>query len=66
LPSVKLSSRRMASSLSVPFGFLSSAVRRSEISAEIGLPGKNFAPPEAKMIEPVKPAKPVVKSTVKS
>ena len=53
LPSVKVSSRRSASSLSVPSGLRSSAVRRSVIVAVIGLPGKNVAPPEAKKIVPL-------------
>ena len=49
--------------MSVPFGFRSSAVRRSVIVAEIGLPGKNFAPPEATKIEPLNGWAPPVKST---
>ncbi len=53
LPAVKVSSRRSASSLSVPSALRSSAVRRSVIVALIGLPGKNFAPPEAKKIVPL-------------
>ncbi len=40
--------------LSVPSGFRSSAVARSVIDAENGLPGKNVAPPEATKIEPLK------------
>ena len=46
-PPAKTSSSRIASSFGEPSGLLSSAVWRSVIVAEIVLPGKNFAPPEA-------------------
>jgi hypothetical protein len=45
--------------------FLSSAVARSVIVAEIVLPGKNVAPPEATKIEPLKTTGPLSKSTEK-
>ena len=51
---------------SVPSGLRSSAVRRSVIVALTGLPGKNFAPPEAKKIVPLKStARPWPKLTLK-
>ncbi len=47
LPLVKVSCARMASSLGLPSGFLSSAVSRSLIVALIDLSGNSVAPPEA-------------------
>ena len=46
-PFAKFSCRRSASVFGVPSGFLSSAVLRSVIVAENGLPGKKRAPPDA-------------------
>jgi hypothetical protein len=46
-PPEKVSCSRSASVFGVPSGFRSSAVLRSLIVAENGLPGKKRAPPDA-------------------
>ena len=54
LPSSNSSVARSASVSGLPGRSLGSAVVRSEISAEMGLPGKNLAPPEAMKMLPSK------------